>query len=107
MLARWLKDEYKDKRGEDVDLDHWPRRFPKDIPQQHNGCDCGMFAILFADYAVRAAGSWAVSAHGVCVWGGGIYMQTVTRGARLLAEPAQADAVWPAGHRLLQDQAGE
>ncbi len=30
----------------------WPRLFPKNIPQQENGCDCGVFAILFAEYAV-------------------------------------------------------
>lgn len=38
-----------------ADVLGWPREFPKDIPQQHNGCDCGVFTLLFASYAGRAA----------------------------------------------------
>ncbi|PRW61285.1 Sorting and assembly machinery component 50 [Chlorella sorokiniana] len=55
-LAEYLRDEYKNKRGEQRDdvLD-WPREFPKQIPQQHNGCDCGVFTLLFANYAGRDA----------------------------------------------------
>ena len=30
-------------------------RYPQDVPQQYNGCDCGVFALEFADYASRAA----------------------------------------------------
>jgi Ulp1 family protease len=29
----------------------WPRHFPKDIPRQLNGCDCGVFTLLFANHA--------------------------------------------------------
>ncbi len=35
------------------DILDWPREFPKNIPMQKNCVDCGMFTILFADYAVR------------------------------------------------------
>ena len=37
------------------DVLSWPREFPKRIPQQKNGCDCGVFTLLFANYAGRAA----------------------------------------------------
>ena len=37
------------------DVLDWPREFPKRIPQQQNGCDCGVFTLLFANYAGRAA----------------------------------------------------
>lgn len=55
-LAEYLRDEYMHKRQEQRDdvLD-WPREFPKQIPQQHNGCDCGVFTLLFANYAGRDA----------------------------------------------------
>ena len=35
------------------DVLDWPRLFPKDIPQQLNGCDCGVFTLLFASCAGR------------------------------------------------------
>lgn len=37
------------------DVLSWPREFPKQIPLQENGYDCGVFALLFANYAGRAA----------------------------------------------------
>jgi hypothetical protein len=37
------------------DVLDWPREFPKRIPQQLNGCDCGVFTLLFANYAGRDA----------------------------------------------------
>lgn len=37
------------------DVLDWPREFPKRIPQQFNGCDCGVFTLLFANYVGRAA----------------------------------------------------
>ncbi|KAL4421737.1 hypothetical protein ABPG77_002353 [Micractinium sp. CCAP 211/92] len=51
-LAEYVRDEYKNKRGEQRDdvLD-WPREFPKRIPRQRNGCDCGVFTLLFASHA--------------------------------------------------------
>lgn len=32
-----------------------PRRSPNDIPKQLNGCDCGVFALMFAEYQSRDA----------------------------------------------------
>ena len=32
----------------------WPTHFPA-CPQQNNGCDCGVFTMLFADYIARRA----------------------------------------------------
>ncbi|MEW5296812.1 MAG: hypothetical protein WDW36_000064 [Sanguina aurantia] len=49
-LARWLEDEALDKRKQTWDVTSWPRHHPKDIPVQVNGCDCGVFTIMFADY---------------------------------------------------------
>jgi len=37
------------------DVLDWPREFPKRIPQQKNGCDCGVFTLLFASHAGRGA----------------------------------------------------
>ena len=31
------------------------RRSPDDIPKQLNGCDCGVFALMFAEYQSRDA----------------------------------------------------
>lgn len=53
VLARYIKDEAKDKGAEDVDIGAWDLDCPKDIPQQMNGCDCGMFMIKYADFLSR------------------------------------------------------
>lgn len=44
-LARWVADEYRNKRGQEVDTAAWPRRYEADIPEQHNGWDCGVFTL--------------------------------------------------------------
>lgn len=44
-LAVWVKDEYANKRGKEVDTAHWPRRYERRIPEQHNGWDCGVFTL--------------------------------------------------------------
>lgn len=49
-LAQWLTDEALDKREEVWDVLSWPRYHPQNIPRQRNGCDCGVFAVMFADY---------------------------------------------------------
>ena len=64
-LARWVVDEAEDKLGRGTeaaaswaDAPRWPREALTSVPQQHNGCDCGVFAIMFAAYggAGRCAG---------------------------------------------------
>lgn len=37
----------QDKRKEVWDTESWPELWPEDIPRQCNGCDCGVFALLF------------------------------------------------------------
>lgn len=37
-------------RSQRQDVLSWRREFPKDIPQQLNGCDCGVFALLYASF---------------------------------------------------------
>ena len=39
----------QDKRKENWSSQEWEHLFPKDIPRQHNGCDCGVFASMFAN----------------------------------------------------------
>ena len=48
-LAKWIKDEMKDKAGKDIDTSSWERRYPRNIPGQENGYDCGVFAAKFAE----------------------------------------------------------
>ncbi|KAI5069130.1 hypothetical protein GOP47_0015431 [Adiantum capillus-veneris] len=52
-LARYIRDEAKDKGAEVVDISSWELDCPKDIPEQMNGCDCGMFMIKYADFLSR------------------------------------------------------
>lgn len=42
-LLRWIRDETMDKTGLALDTSTWDFVFPKNIPQQENSCDCGMF----------------------------------------------------------------
>lgn len=49
-LLQYIKDEAKNKRQQDWDVSEWRKRYPKDIPRQRNGCDCGVFTIMYADY---------------------------------------------------------
>jgi sentrin-specific protease 1 len=49
-----LKDEHADKKGgAQFDLSNWNCIHVKDVPQQMNGSDCGMFACKFAEYLSR------------------------------------------------------
>lgn len=54
-LKKYLCDESKDKKNTDFDLTGWKTTVVKDIPQQMNGSDCGMFACKFAEYITREA----------------------------------------------------
>ncbi|XP_010524538.1 PREDICTED: ubiquitin-like-specific protease ESD4 isoform X2 [Tarenaya hassleriana] len=55
-LAKYLVDEAKDKRGKDVDVSSWEMEFVEDLPQQHNGYDCGMFMLKYIDFYSRGLG---------------------------------------------------
>ena len=48
-LGMWLMDEYKDKSDDTIDTTEWERKFPRKIPTQENGYDCGVFAVKFAE----------------------------------------------------------
>ena len=54
-LKRWIVDEAKNKLDEDWDPDEWEECYPKKIPLQKNGCDCGVFMIKFAEYLSSGA----------------------------------------------------
>ncbi|KAL3690661.1 hypothetical protein R1sor_004312 [Riccia sorocarpa] len=53
VLARYIADEARDKDGKELDTNTWDHEFPQDIPQQLNGCDCGMFMLKYADFHSR------------------------------------------------------
>ncbi|KAK9803343.1 hypothetical protein WJX73_005722 [Symbiochloris irregularis] len=53
-LRQWVADEFTDKLKQELDTSRWPIRYP-DCPQQYNGCDCGVFALTFANYSARDA----------------------------------------------------
>ncbi|XP_077055527.1 sentrin-specific protease 2 isoform X2 [Siphateles boraxobius] len=55
MILLYLKEEFKVKKGKDLDLSKWTLSSlrPSDIPQQKNGSDCGVFVCKYADYISR------------------------------------------------------
>ncbi|KAK6165340.1 hypothetical protein SNE40_022286 [Patella caerulea] len=55
VLKQYLIDECLDKKKQTFDLTGWSTVAVKDIPQQINGCDCGMFSCVFAEYITRGA----------------------------------------------------
>ncbi|ESN94866.1 hypothetical protein HELRODRAFT_102896 [Helobdella robusta] len=55
VLLTYLVDEMNDKKQEKFDTSGWVKILLKDIPQQMNGSDCGMFACKFAEYVTRRA----------------------------------------------------
>ncbi|XP_045614294.2 LOW QUALITY PROTEIN: sentrin-specific protease 1 [Procambarus clarkii] len=52
-LLKYLEDEHLDKKKTSYDTSDWTLENVKDIPQQMNGSDCGMFACMFAEYLSR------------------------------------------------------
>lgn len=54
-LRNYLRAESLDKKKTEFDLSGWTEVMPKDIPEQMNGCDCGMFMCRYAEYKSRAA----------------------------------------------------
>jgi len=52
-LKKYLNEEHKAKKGLPLDMEEWETTLMKDIPQQMNGSDCGMFACKFSEYLSR------------------------------------------------------
>nr|XP_027217776.1 sentrin-specific protease 1-like [Penaeus vannamei] len=52
-LKKYLESEHEDKKKAKYDTGDWTLENMKDIPQQMNGSDCGMFACKFAEYLSR------------------------------------------------------
>ncbi|XP_048857809.1 sentrin-specific protease 2 isoform X2 [Brienomyrus brachyistius] len=52
LLLLYLKEEYKTRKNKDLDVSKWvvASLKAKEIPQQNNGSDCGVFACKYADY---------------------------------------------------------
>jgi Ulp1 family protease len=50
LLIRWVADEARDKLGQDWDMRHWQVIIASDAPRQYNGCDCGVFTCMAAEY---------------------------------------------------------
>lgn len=54
-LYKYLQDEHVDKKKKSLDVSGWKLINVKDIPQQMNGSDCGMFSCAFAEVLSRDA----------------------------------------------------
>lgn len=54
-LANYLVEEHKDKKKSEYDMSQWKLENVKNIPQQMNGSDCGMFSCTFAEFLTRDA----------------------------------------------------
>ena len=52
-LLRYIADEASNKLNVTLDVSGWKQLAPTDIPEQKNGCDCGVFMVKFADWLVR------------------------------------------------------
>ncbi|XP_059058188.1 sentrin-specific protease 1-like isoform X2 [Achroia grisella] len=62
-LMQYLRDEHQDKKGQPFDDKGWKAECLKNIPQQMNGSDCGMFACTFAEFSARGAPYTFTQAH--------------------------------------------
>lgn len=49
-LKTYLQDESLDKKKQPYDMSNWTLQCAKNIPQQMNGSDCGVFSCMFAEY---------------------------------------------------------
>lgn len=54
-LKNYLEAEHMDKKKSPYDTSGFTLENVKDIPQQMNGSDCGMFACTFAEFISRGA----------------------------------------------------
>lgn len=55
LLLDYIKEEHKDKKKSEFDVTDWKTICMRDIPQQMNGSDCGMFACMYAEFLTRNA----------------------------------------------------
>ena len=54
MIGKYLGNEHEDKKnGEKLDLKEWNCLYVKNLPQQTNGNDCGVFACKYAEWISR------------------------------------------------------
>lgn len=54
-MLRYLQDEHKTKKGAPLPGGWTKTRTTPDTPRQHNGYDCGVFAVFCAHYAALGA----------------------------------------------------
>ncbi|XP_070210929.1 sentrin-specific protease 1-like isoform X2 [Littorina saxatilis] len=54
-VRQYLADESAEKNKGQLDLSEWSAEIVKDIPQQMNGSDCGMFSCMYAETLTRGA----------------------------------------------------
>lgn len=54
-LRDYLEYEHMDKKKTSYDTSDWSTECVRDIPQQMNGSDCGMFSCTFAEFYSRDA----------------------------------------------------
>ena len=54
-LLNYLELEHMDKKKKTFDTSDFKLENVKDIPNQSNGCDCGMFVLKYAEYLSRNA----------------------------------------------------
>lgn len=52
-LANYLKSESLDKKKVEFDMSAWTVENVRNIPQQENGSDCGVFSCMYAEFITR------------------------------------------------------
>lgn len=52
-LTNYLGEESRDKKKCEFDWTGWSTENVRDIPQQENGSDCGVFSCMFAEFITR------------------------------------------------------
>ena len=55
LLFDYLQKERLDKKGDILDPTNWKLTHEKEIPEQKNSSDCGVFACQFAEFTTRDA----------------------------------------------------
>lgn len=52
-LRKYLLEESLDKKKQEFDMSGWQFENVRDIPQQENGSDCGVFSCMYAEFVTR------------------------------------------------------